>query len=219
MNIPKISVIIPAYNEEKYIGRCIRSLLLQSIDNSEYEIIIIDDASHDKTLQIIDNYLDSIVFLKNKENLGLPASLNRGILKASGQFIVRVDADDYVHNDYLKILSIHLQLNNDLDAVACDYDLVDQRQDVISHVNCLDNPIGCGVMYRIEQLIEIGLYDESFRLREDEELRVRFKRKYSVTRVPIPLYKYHLHQDNITSNEKMMEFYRGKLNKKHQIME
>ena len=219
MNIPKISVIIPAYNEEKYIGRCIRSLLLQSIDNSEYEIIIIDDASHDKTLQIIDNYLDSIVFLKNKENLGLPASLNRGILKARGQFIVRVDADDYVHNDYLKILSIHLQLNNDLDAVACDYDLVDQRQDVISHVNCLDNPIGCGVMYRIEQLIEIGLYDESFRLREDEELRVRFKRKYSVTRVPIPLYEYHLHQDNITSNENMMEFYRGKLNKKHQIME
>ena len=215
MNTPKISVIIPAYNEEKYLGRCIRSLLDQSLNNEEYEIIIINDASSDNTTKVLSHYLDGIKLLENEKNIGLPASLNKGILEAKGQFIVRVDADDYVHNEYLHILSIHLQLNNDLDAVACDYDLVDQRQNLVTHVNCFDKPIGCGIMYRIEQLIDIGCYDEVFRVREDEELSIRFSKKYSLFRVPIPLYKYYLHDNNITSNIKNMEFYKEKIIKKH----
>jgi glycosyltransferase involved in cell wall biosynthesis len=217
MNIPKISVIIPAYNEEKYLGRCIRSLLEQSLNNQEYEIIIINDASSDNTTQVLSHYSDSILLLENEKNIGLPASLNKGILEAKGQFIVRVDADDYVHSEYLHILSIHLQLNNDLDAVACDYDLVDQRQNLITHVNCSDKPIGCGIMYRVEQLIDIGFYDANFRVREDEELSIRFNKKYSTTRIPIPLYKYHLHDDNITSDSELMQYFRDKLHKKHLI--
>jgi glycosyltransferase involved in cell wall biosynthesis len=215
MATPKISVIIPAYNEELYLGRCIRSLLDQSVNVNEYELIIINDASDDNTQKIIDHYIDNIVLINNESNIGLPASLNKGILKAKGQYIVRVDADDYVHCEYLKVLSIHLKLNNDLDAVACDYDLVDDRQDLIKHVNCLKSPIGCGIMYRAEQLIEIGCYDENFRVREDEEMSIRFKKKYSLTRIPLPLYKYHLHDNNITSNLQAMNFYKDKLNQKH----
>ena len=216
MATPKISVIIPAFNEELYLGRCIRSLLDQSVNENEYELIVINDASEDNTQKIIDHYIDNIILINNEKNIGLPASLNKGILKAKGQYIVRVDADDYVHCEYLKLLSIHLKLNNDLDAVACDYDLVDDRQDLIKHVNCLERPIGCGIMYRAEQLIGIGCYDESFRVREDEELSIRFKKKYSLTRIPLPLYKYHLHDNNITSNLEAMNFFKDKLNQKHE---
>ena len=145
----------------------------------------------------------------------MPDSLNKGILQAKGKYIVRVDADDYVHCEYLKLLSIHLKLNNDLDAVACDYNLVDDRQDLIKHINCLEKPIGCGIMYRAEQLIEIGCYDENFRVREDEDLSIRFKKKYSLTRIPLPLYKYHMHDNNISSNHKAMNFFKEKLNQKH----
>jgi glycosyltransferase involved in cell wall biosynthesis len=215
MSNTKISVLIPAFNEELYLGRCIRSLLNQSISAEEFEIIIINDASSDNTQKVIDQYRDNVVQLKNESNIGLPASLNKGILNAKGQFIVRVDADDYVHQEYLRVLSIHLQLNNSLDAVACDYDLVDDRQDLITHVNCFEKPIGCGIMYRVEQLISIGCYDESFRVREDEDLSIRFNNKYSLTRIPIPLYKYHLHENNITSDDDSMKIYKLKLERKH----
>ncbi len=208
---PKISVIVPVHNEERYVGRCLRSLLNQSLPDDQYEIIVIDDFSLDNTAIILDQYIGSIVMLKNMRNLGLPASLNKGILKAKGQYIVRVDGDDYVHHEYLNILSIHLSLNNDLDAVACDYNLVDKRQNVITHKNCMVDPIGCGIMYRIEQLIDIGLYNEEFLVREDEEINLRFTKKYAITRIPIPLYKYFLHHDNITSNEKMMNEFKDRL--------
>jgi len=211
-----VSVIITVYNQEKYIGRCIRSLLKQTLPEDDYELIVIDDCSTDNTREILKPFIGDIVYYENEKNLGLPASLNSGIKSAKGQFIVRVDGDDYVHWDYLKILSLHLQLNHDLDAISCDYLLIDDNQDILEQVNCLDKPIGCGIMFRIDQLIDIGLYDESFRLREDEDLRIRFLKKYSIDRVKLPLYRYRMHLDNITKNESQMEKYKHKLSTKHE---
>jgi len=212
---PKISVIIPVYNEEKFLSRCLRSLFSQNLDDDLYEIVIINDASTDNTKTILNNYLDDIKLITNTANIGLAASLNKGINASKGKFIVRVDGDDYVHEQYLNILSLFLELNNDIDAVACDYYLVDDRQNSTKKFNCLENPIGCGVMYRYEQIIDIGLFDPSFLAREEEELNIRFSEKYSKTRIPIPLYKYHLHDNNLTSNKALMDHYQQKLLKKH----
>ena len=88
-------------------------------------------------------------------------------INAKGQFIVRVDSDDYVHFDYLNFLLLHLQYNNSIDAVACDYNLVDDQQNLIKQVNCAEHSIGCGIMFRAEHLITIGLYDEEFLVKED----------------------------------------------------
>lgn len=217
MSAPKVSVIIPAYNEEKFIGRCLRSALSQTLSKDQYEIIVINDCSVDATLQSLDRYRDDIVLLNNATNIGLPASLNRGIREAKGQFIARIDADDFVLPEYLHVLSLHLRLNNALDAVACDYQLVDERQNVVVHMNCLEAPIGCAIMYRIEQLIDIGLYDEKFLAREDEDLRIRFLKKYCITRIPIPLYKYRLHGENLTSNKAKMERFSRLINEKHML--
>lgn len=215
MSAPKVSVIVPAFNEERFIGRCLRSILANSLARDQYEVVVINDCSTDHTQQVLEPFHQDIVLLNNEKNIGLPASLNRGIREAKGQFIVRVDADDFVHGEYLNVLSLHLRMNNGIDAVSCDYLLVDDRQNVIQQVNCLERPIGCAIMYRIEHLIDIGLYDESFKLREDEDLRLRFEKNYSITRVPIPLYKYHIHGENMTLDEDGMRRFKELIEKKH----
>ena len=95
-----------------------------------------------------------------KENKGLPTALNRGIKKSKGRFIIRLDSDDYVHFEYLNILSLFMKMNSNVDAVSCDYLEVDDKEKIIDRHYYEENPIGCGVMFRIEQIIEIGLYNE-----------------------------------------------------------
>ena len=214
MKSVQVSVIVPSYNAELYIGRCIRSLLKQSLSQEDFEIIVINDSSKDNTKNALLPFVGDIVLIENKRNLGLPSSLNKGIKKARGQFIVRVDSDDYVHVDFLKILSLHLQLNHSIDAIASDYLLVNNDQDVIGEMNCLKNPIGCGIMFRLKHLIELGLYNAKFLRREDEELMNRFKIKYNISRVAIPLYRYRRHENNITNDKKTMKKFKKKLNLK-----
>jgi len=212
---PKISVIIPVFNQEKFLGRCLRSILSQSMAKKDYEIILIDDGSTDRSAQVIEPYLPRIVLLKHDANKGLPAALNTGIRAARGQFVIRLDADDYAHEEYLNIMALALRMDNKIDAVACDYILVDERQEQISNINCLDHPIGCAIMYRIEHLIDLGLYDENFIVHEDKDLKLRFDNKYNLTRIPIPLYRYFLHGKNLTSDSALLDEYSKILATKH----
>jgi glycosyltransferase involved in cell wall biosynthesis len=214
---PKISIIVPAFNQENFISRCLRSILDQSLDRQLYEIIVIDDGSTDKTEFVINLFKDEIKLLKNKKNRGLPYSINKGILSAKGRFIVRVDSDDYVNREFLNILHNFLSNNVDMDAVACDYILVDDKENVIKRFNVDTHPIGCGVMFRIEQLIKLGLYDKSFLVHEDKDLRFRFLKKYNIYRLPIPLYRYRKHDSNITNDKKRMSKHFKQFKKKHKI--
>ena len=97
----KISVIVAVYNQEHYIGRCLRSLLHQTLHHSDYEIIVVNDGSIDRTSYALDLFCDpfeSIVkVLTNKANQGLPSSLNKALKVARAPYIVRVDSDDFVN--------------------------------------------------------------------------------------------------------------------------
>ena len=211
---PTISVIIAAYNEEKFIGRTIRSLLNQNISQQSYEIIVINDNSSDKTQYALQLFEGDVRVINNTKKHGLAYSLNLGIKEARGKYVVRVDADDYVHAEYLKVLSEFLEQNKYMDAVACDYLLVDDEEKVLSRCNCISEPIGCGIMFRIENLIEIGLYDDEFLMHEDKELMLRFEKKYKVHRIELPLYRYRKHEGNMTNNISSMKKYERKLNEK-----
>mgnify|MGYP001221997786 CR=1 FL=1 len=215
MRSVQVSVIVPVYNQEKYIGRCLRSLLKQTFPKEEFEIIVINDASVDNTKEAIMPFMADIVHYDNDKQIGLPACLNKAIRNARGWFIVRVDSDDYVHWEYLNILSLHLMQNHDIDAIACDYYVVNDSQDILSQKNCLEEPLGCGIMFRIDQLIEIGLYDESFLIKEEEDLRIRFLKKYKISRLQLPLYRYRKHDNNITGDFENVKKYEKKLNFKH----
>ena len=212
---PTTTILITAYNVEKYIGRAIRSAINQSADRNTYEIIVINDCSTDRTRFALEVFEDDIRLFNNEKRLGLPASLNRGIKKAKGQYIVRIDGDDYVHKEFIKILELHLGLNEGIHAIACDYTLVDDNEMTLDHKNCMVDPIACGVMFRIEQLIDIGLYDEDFLCREDEDLRLRFLNKYSIERVKLPLYRYRRHENNMTNDVKAMGIFDKILTKKY----
>ena len=210
-----VSVIIPVFNQELYIGRCLRSLFDQSLEKDKYEIIVIDDGSKDKTKQILKSFGNQIKILTNNTNRGLPYSLNKGIKAAKGRFIVRVDSDDYVNREFLNILQMYLLYNTNSHAVSCDYYLVNDKEEIIKRSNSISSPIGCAIMFRLESLISIGMYDKSFLVHEDKELRIRFTKKYKIDRLALPLYRYRKHSDNITNNLKKMRRHYKKLIQKH----
>jgi len=131
----KISVCIPTHNRAKYVGRALRSLIDQSFDRSFYEIIVVDDGSVDSTKIALRAFEKDIILINNKEQEGLSRCLNKAILKSRGKYFLRVDSDDYVNHDYLKFLFLMIDLNKDVDAVSCDYLLVDDKENIITGVN------------------------------------------------------------------------------------
>jgi len=209
-----ITIVIPVFNVENVISETLLSVKNQSVPADE--VIIINDGSTDNTDSALSLFKNDITLLENKKNQGLPKALNIGIKKSKSKYIVRLDADDYVNEDFLKILYLYIQNNENIDAVACDYYLVDEKEIVLSKENCEVNPIACGIIFKTKNLIGLGLYDEDFLLHEDKDLRQRFEKKFKIYRVPLPLYRYRRHKKNITNDDKNSEIFLSKLKSKHQ---
>ncbi|MBI1266972.1 MAG: glycosyltransferase [Cryomorphaceae bacterium] len=210
-----VSLIITTYNYAQFVERAIRSGLDQSLSRDQYEIIVVNDASTDLTEQVLANYEEEVRIFNLTENVGLAAARNFGIRKARGQFIVFLDADDYIHRDLLRVEKLFLEENNTLDAVSTDYYLVDERGKHLQHVNAEQEPIACGVMFRKDFLFNIGLYDEKFRAREEEDLRIRWTHKYSIYNIILPLYRYRMHDLNLTKDQLAMDQGAERLKNKH----
>ena len=200
----KVSVIIPCFNHEKFIGRCLRSILDQSINKRDYEVIVIDDGSTDSSLKIIKSFGKDIKILKNKNNRGLPFSLNLGIKSSKSKYFVRLDSDDYVNKNFLLFLLEFIERNKDTtDAVSCDYLVVNDSEKIIKRENCIKKPIACGIIFKTSHLISLGLYNEKFLINEEVELRKRYEKKYKISRLELPLYRYRRHLSNITNKKKL----------------
>lgn len=103
-NMPLVSVIVPIYNTEQFLSQCIDSILCQSYNC--FELLLIDDGSTDRSGSICDDYsnIDNRVIVFHKKNAGVCSARNKGLEEAKGQFIVFVDADDYVSPLYLEHL-------------------------------------------------------------------------------------------------------------------
>ncbi len=210
-----VSVIITSFNYARYLERAIRSALNQSLPANSFEVIVVDDCSTDESHLILDNYAEDVKVIKMEKNSGLSAARNTGIKKAKGQYVVFLDADDYIQADLLKVLSVFLTENNRLDAVAVDYYLVNEYGDHLEWVSSSEKPVACGIMFRKDLLFDIGLYDETFRAREEEDLRKRFLAKHNIFHIPLPLYRYRMHNNNLTKNTEEMEKHAQMLNEKH----
>ncbi len=210
-----ISLIITAHNYAQYVERAIRSALDQSLGQTDYEILVINDASTDHTQDVLENYKEEVRVFNLEQNLGLAGARNFGIQKAKGQFIIFLDADDYIHRDLLKVQKLFLEENSKLDAVSTDYYLVNERGERIEHVSAEEKPIACGIMFRKDFLYNVGLYDEKFRAREEEDLRIRWTESYNIYNLIVPLYRYRMHDSNLTKNTSAMEEHRELLDSKH----
>ena len=216
-NSPMVTIIVAAHNEEKFIGRCIRSLLSQHFPRELFEIIVVNDGSNDKTDYVLELFKEDLLIINNDTNIGLPASLNKAIRHVKTPYFIRVDADDFVGNNFILFLYTFITQNHYMDAVACDYSLINDKEDVISRKNCMEEPIACGVIFKTDQIIEIGLYDENFLLHEERDLRIRFLKNYSIYRLELPLYKYRQHDNNITKNKEAMGHHMSNLISKHNL--
>lgn len=107
--MPKFSIIIPVYNVEKYIEKCLQSVLNQS--EKDYEVIVVNDGTKDNSIQKIKDYPVKII---NQENKGLSAARNKGQKEATGEYLIFLDSDDYFEKDLLKELKKSLKNNPDI---------------------------------------------------------------------------------------------------------
>ena len=118
----ELSIIVPVYNVEKYLEKCINSLVNQTLAQSEYEIIIVNDGSPDNSQSIIERfakqYTNIVPFIK--ENGGLSDARNYGIDKAKGDYIAFVDSDDYVDSRMYEVM-LKKAREQDFDMVVCDF--------------------------------------------------------------------------------------------------
>ena len=134
MDSAKVSVIIPAYNNETYIEKCLQSVTEQSYEN--LEILVINDGSSDQTEELIREaqQQDKRIQLFTQKNSGVSVSRNRGINTATGDYLTFVDADDYIGKDYIRDL-VNLAEEKDADMVICGLKMVDEQgkvqQDIV----------------------------------------------------------------------------------------
>lgn len=120
----KISVIVPVYNVESFIGQCAQSLFFQTWEDSEF--IFVDDGSPDRSVEILQEVLESFpgrkaqVTVLHQKNAGLPQARMTGLRKATGDYIIHLDSDDWVEPDWLSSLA-EKALETDADVAYCDY--------------------------------------------------------------------------------------------------
>lgn len=114
----KFSIIVPVYNAEKYIGRCVSSILKQSYN--DYEIIVVNDGSTDNTIEELNKFKDSKIKIISIENSGVSNSRNIGLDLATGDIIGFVDADDYIDSELLEIVN-RTFCTNDVQLVVCSF--------------------------------------------------------------------------------------------------
>lgn len=133
MNKDLISIIMPTYNVEKYVGQAIESILNQTY--KEFELIIIDDGSTDNTFSILKNYSKKdkrIRIFKNSQNLRIVKTLNKGLKLATGNYIARMDGDDISLPTRLEIEKKYLDDNQNVDIVSSQMYGIDESGKIIN---------------------------------------------------------------------------------------
>ena len=129
-----VSVIVPVYNVEKYLARCLDSLLGQT--QPDIEILVVNDGSTDTSGRIVDEYAQKYpdrIRAFHMENEGVSAARNRGVAEAEGKYLTFVDSDDYVTVDYLELM-VEAAEKNHADLVVQGFRMVDESGNVLAEV-------------------------------------------------------------------------------------
>lgn len=215
MDNPLISVIVPIYKVEKYLDRCVESIVNQTYKN--LEIILVDDGSPDNCPQMCDDWAkkDNRIKVIHKENGGLSDARNTGLKIAKGEYIAFVDSDDWIEKNYIQFLYKAI-LDNNADLSACDIRFVPDGEDVIeanedyNSSNVYDceealsqlikgegfRAVAWNKLYR--QNIVINDFFEVGKLHEDEFFTYRiFDKCQKLVYIDIPLYNYRQRSGSI----------------------
>lgn len=209
-NMPTISVIMPVYNGEKYLSDSIKSILNQTF--SDFEFIIINDCSTDSSLKIIKSFADKrIILISNSQQLRITASLNKGLKRAQGKYIARMDSDDIsLPNRFITQVKF-LERNPDIGVAGTWVKLFGRLNGTLRYptdpeiikANLLFNTSLChpSVMINTRLLNKNHLkYDESVPNGQDYELWTRASDCFKLANIPQVLLHYRMHafQEGIT---------------------
>ncbi len=205
----KVSIVITAHNYAKYLPKALESALHQVYDN--LEVVVVDDGSTDATESVLASYAgDPRLRTITLNGVGLAAASNRGIEASSGEYVVRLDADDWFDDNLVLVLATYLDRNPNVGLVFPDYFTVDAHAQLIQtvrraktneEVELLDRPcLAAGAMYRRSCYDSIGGYDESLRHQEDYDFWIKFIEKFQVRNISLPLMYYRQHGSSMSRN-------------------
>ena len=193
----QVSIIVPAYNAEKTIEKCLDSLFNQTL--KEIEIIVINDCSKDNTLKILKKYKNKIKLIDNKKNLGPAGSRNKGLDVAQGKYIGFVDADDWVAPNMYELMSS--KMNDEVDLVACsrinvtksgEKPIINKNKDTDAKAFTKTSNYNCDKLFKREIIEKHHLrLPEQYSYAEDFAFGIRYK--YYANKMCIleePLYYY-----------------------------
>jgi glycosyltransferase involved in cell wall biosynthesis len=215
---PKVSIIIATYNREAFVIEAIESVKKQTY--ADWEMVIIDDASTDGTEKVIKTYIDKdtrIHYFKNKQNLGISKTRNRGIDLAKGEYLATLDSDDiWLDEDKLKKQVEFLDINKDYALIGGGIMYIDTHSrhirkmlypiydSIIRNIMLQYNPFPHStVLMRKTAVVSVGKYDEAMKACEDYDLWMRLGAKYKFTNIPKVLAGYRVHGGNISRNKKL----------------
>jgi glycosyltransferase involved in cell wall biosynthesis len=203
---PKISVLMPAWNSEKYIGEAIDSILAQTF--KDFEFIIINDGSTDNTAEIVRRYKDPrIVFIDNKQNQGLIAVLNQGMDLCRGEYIARMDSDDISLPERFAKQIAYMDANSDVAVLGTSFqEFGDKHYTCVRNGACglYDIARGCKISHPTVMLRKSVFdkynfrYSEDYEACEDYELWSRVALHASIANLPAVLLKYRCHNNSIS---------------------
>lgn len=213
---PLVTVLMSTYNNDKTVGKAINSILNQTFN--DYEFLIINDASTDKTEQKVKAFSDNRVrIINNKDNLGLTRSLNKGLEKAKGKYLARIDADDISLPQRLEKQVNFLKNNLDFVLIGTSFDIVSKKGRVIKRVKYSLYPeklyydlifqnmfAHSSVLFKLEDVIKLGGYSERLKYAQDYNLWCKLSRIGKIWVLPNVLTKWCDDPGNI-SNKKMKQ--------------
>ena len=201
---PRISVMMPAYNSEKYIGEAIESILNQTF--TDFEFIIVNDGSTDNTAKIIKEYADKdkrIKFINHSENKGFIGCLNECLGVASGEYIAKMDSDDISLPERLEKQVKYLNEHPNVGMVGCAYRAFDKADFECvhpAHVGIFDLMKACVttiVLFRKSIIDRFNLrFDPNFYCAEDYDFYSKFIRYAEIHNLQEVLYLYRWHGEN-----------------------
>jgi len=208
MSFPRVSILMPAYNVEKYIGEAIDSMLMQTY--TDFELILLDDCSTDNTAKIIKYYTDKrIVYHRNESNVGLANNLNIGLLMARGEYIARMDGDDISLPNRLQTQIDFLESHPGIDLCSCglqmfgtestvwirDFDLEQVKITMLFYSPILH----ATSVWRKKSFERYSLYYDQIAFpAEDYDLWSRAIFFCKLVNIPQVLYKYRIHGVQVT---------------------
>lgn len=215
---PLVSVAIPVHNGEKYIKESIDSCLNQTY--KDVEIIVVDDKSDDRTLEILKEYGDRITVLPIEKQNGLGNVINIGIRKSKGKYIARMDADDIMYPTRIEKQVQYLESNSNCVAVGGQIDIIDENSHIVSHREYAINDMDIkknrflfmpfahpAVMLRKSAVESIGLYPENMWKVEDVKFFLILSTKGEFHNLQDTVLKYRM-TFKTESQSKMLDHFR-----------